>query len=117
MVPGAMVELGVAGVATLPLRRGWPPTAGCRGGSRWGFNALSLQAATGAFHPLGRSHRHHQSLDLLERLVADRFTGLLLQGRPDLIVADPAAVLGDQGDQGIGEVGEDRHQSESGVCG
>jgi hypothetical protein len=73
---------------------------------------MGLQAATRTLHPLGRPHRHHQGLDLLERVVADRFTGLLLQGRPDLIIGDPAAVLRDQGDQGIGEVGEDRHQSE-----
>jgi hypothetical protein len=111
VVPGAMVELGVAGVVPLPLRRGRPPLAAgvARAG---GFHTSSFQAATGALHPLGRSHRHQQALDLLEGVVADRFTGFLFQGGPDLIVRDPAAVLGDQSDQGIGEVGEDRHQGE-----
>ena len=113
MVPGAMGAWTAGALAAVAGAAG-TATACYRGGSRWGFQARGLQSATGALHPLGRSHRHHQVLDFLEGGVADRFSGLPFQGRLDLLIRDPAAVLGDQGDQGIGEfgeVGEVGHQS------
>ncbi len=109
---GARGDGGLGGWGAGPVATAaGPATAGCGGVSSWGCQAWGLQTATGALHPLGRSHRHHQALDFLERLVVDRFTGLLLKGNPDLIIGDPAAVLRDQGDQGIGEFGEVGHQS------
>jgi hypothetical protein len=65
--------------------------------------------ATKALHTLRGVHRHQQSLDLLQFFVTDRLACLLLQSRPDLLVRDPAAVLRDQGDQCVGELGPGNH--------
>jgi hypothetical protein len=68
------------------------------------------EASAGAFHTLGGTQLHHLALDLPQLLIADRFHRLVLQGGADLVVRDPAAVLRDQGDQVVDEVGEDGHR-------
>ena len=49
-------------------------------------------------------------LGRLKFLVAEGLLRLLGQGRPQLVVAQTAAVLRDQGQQGIGEVGAGGHR-------
>jgi hypothetical protein len=89
---------GLAGaVASIAWRRGEPLLLPFRG-----------VRTAGLFR---RSHGHHDGLRFVQLLLLLR-NGLpqrLLQSRLDLPIADPAAVLGDEGDQGVGEVFADGH--------
>ena len=109
MVPGAMVELGVVVVVPLPLRRLREPAAGAaaRGG---GSTPGAFSASAGALHTLRGPQGHHLALELLQFLIADGLSRLALQGCADLVVRDPAAVLRDQSDQVVDEVGEVGHR-------
>ena len=99
------------------VQRQTPAPLGCRAIAlarasrrpRCGLKARGLQATAGPSRLLGRTHRHHQVFGFLHLRVAERLAHLLLQRRLDLAIADPAAVLRDQGDQGVGEVGAEGH--------
>ena len=95
-------------LAALPRR-----TLGFAGANRclrWRFKARSLEATAGSPSFLGSTHRHHQILGHVHLGVADGFTDFLLQGSLDGVVADLAAVLRDQRDQGVSEVVAVRHR-------
>ena len=99
------------------VQRQTPAPLGCRAIAlarasrrpRCGLKARGLQATAGPSRLLCCTHRHHLVFGFLHQRVAERFSHLLLQRRLDLAIADPAAVLRDQGDQGVGEVGAEGH--------
>jgi hypothetical protein len=110
VVPGAMVELGVAGGGAVDAAAG--PGAGGWGRSAWRWiYPRRLQPSARALHTLGGTQGHHLALELLQVLIADGLSCLVLQGCADLVVRDPAAVLRDQGDQVVDEVSEVGHRS------
>ncbi len=97
--------------------RNWPlvpAVAIARGGAcpRWRTHSGGFQPSARAPWLLSCPHRHHSVLHVLKQGIAERLPRLLLQGDADLVVRDPAAVLRDQGDQVVDEVGEDGHRSE-----
>lgn len=96
---GAVAAAAAAGAG------GWGPSAW-----RWIY-PRRLQPSARALHTLGGTQGHHLALELLQVLIADGLSCLVLQGCADLVVRDPAAVLRDQGDQVVDEVGEVGHRS------
>ena len=68
----------------------------------WGF-----QATAGAAGLFGSTHGHHVVLGGFKLLVSEGFIGQVQQLGAQLCIAQAAAVLRDQGQQGVSEVGAD----------
>jgi hypothetical protein len=109
---GAWGDGGLGGGRTVSVAAAAAAGAGCWGRSAWRrVDSSRSQASAGAFHTLRGPQGHHLALGLLQYLIADGLSRLTLQGYADLVVRDPAAVLRNQSDQVVDEVGEVGHRS------
>ena len=84
----------------LGSRRAVAVAARASSGASGRIDTGGFQAAARPAGFFRRTHGHHKGLGFLQLLIGEGRPQPLLQLSLDLAMADPAAVLGDQGDQG-----------------